>query len=85
MTAHTPQECASQFTAALLRRDIDAALALLAEEVVLFFSNETTIVGKASFATMMQAGWAVIENYKYKSAASDWITQTEASAALIYK
>ncbi len=85
ITAHTPQECASQFTAALLRRDIDAALALLAEEVVLFFSNETTIVGKANFATMMQAGWAVIENYKYESAASDWITQTDATAALIYK
>lgn len=85
MTANTPQECASQFTAALLRRDIDAALALLADEVVLFFSNETTIVGKANFAAMMQAGWSVIENYAYESTASDWITHTDTAAALIYR
>ena len=84
MTAHTPQACAADFTDALLRRDIDAALALLADEVVFFFSNGTTIVGKDAFAKTMTAAWSVIENYKYESAGSDWLTQTDAAAAVIY-
>ncbi len=84
MTATSPQACAADFAAALIRRDIDAALALLSDEVVLFFSNGTTIVGKEAFAKTMTAAWAVIENYKYESTGSDWITQTDTAAAVIY-
>lgn len=84
MTAPSPQACAAGFQAALLRRDIDAALALLADEVVLFFSNGTTITGKDAFARTMTAAWSVIENYKYESGGSDWITQTDNAAAVIY-
>lgn len=85
MTADSPQTCAADFTAALLRRDLDAALALLAEEVVFFYSNGTTIVGKDAFARVMTASWGVIENYKYESDGSDWLTQTDNAAAVIYR
>lgn len=84
MTAHSPQACAADFAAALLQRDLDAALALLADDVVLFFSNGTTIVGKDAFAKVMTAAWGVIENYKYESGGSDWLTQTDTAAAVIY-
>jgi ketosteroid isomerase-like protein len=84
MTAHTPQACAESFTAALIRRDIDAALALLADDVVFFYSNGTTIVGKDAFAAVMTASWKVVENYTYESTGSDWVMQTADAATVIY-
>ena len=84
MTATSPQACAAEFTAALLRRDIDAALALLADEIVFFFSNGTTIAGKDAFARVMTGAWSVIENYTYEGGGSDWLTQTDGAAAVIY-
>lgn len=84
MTARTPQACAADFTAALIRRDMDAALALLTDDVVFFYSNGATIVGKHAFAAMMKASWAVIENYTYQSGESDWVMQTDAAAVVIY-
>jgi ketosteroid isomerase-like protein len=85
MTANSPQACTADFTAALLAHDIDAALALLADEVVFFFSNGTTIVGKNAFAATMTAAWSVLEDYKYESGGFDWLTQTENAAAVIYR
>lgn len=85
MTANSPQACAADFTAALLARDINAARALLADEVVFFFSNGTTIVGKDAFAATMTAAWSVLENYKYESDGSDWFMHTETAAAVIYR
>ncbi len=84
MTADSPQACATEFTAALIRRDISAALALLTDEVVFFYSNGTTIVGKDAFAALMIASWKMIENYQYQSAGSDWIAQTDDAATVIY-
>lgn len=85
MTATSPQACAADFTAALLARDIDAALALLADNVVFFFSNGATVVGKDAFAAWMTASWGMIENYRYESGDLDWLTQTETAAAVIYR
>jgi ketosteroid isomerase-like protein len=85
MSANSPQACAAEFTAALIRRDIGSALALLADGVVFFFSNGTTIVGKDAFSASMTAAWSVIENYKYESGESDWLAVTDAAAAVIYR
>lgn len=85
MSATSPQACAAEFTAALLRRDIDAALALLADGVVFFYSNGTTLVGKDAFAATMKAAWSVIENYKYESAEANWLTLTDAAATVVYR
>ena len=84
MTAASPQSCAAQFTDALIRRDIGTALALLTDDVVFFYSNGTTIVGKDAFSALMTASWKVVKNYKYQSAESIWVTQTDDAAAVIY-
>ena len=84
MTADSPQACATQFTDALIRRDISAALALLTDEVVFFYSNGTTIVGKDAFSALMTTSWKVVEDYKYQSAGSTWVTQTDDAAAVVY-
>lgn len=84
MTADRPQACTTDFTAALIRRDIDAALALLTDEVVFFYSNGTAIRGKDAFAAFMTASWKVVENYKYETLDATWVTQSDAAATVIY-
>ena len=84
MTADSPQACAADFTAALIRRDIDSALALLTDDVVFFYSNGSAILGKDAFAALMTASWQMVENYKYATLDSTWITQSDAAAAVIY-
>jgi len=84
MTADTPQLCAANFTAALIERDIDAALALLADDVVFFYSNGTAIAGKDAFATLMMTSWKMVENYKYQSGESKWVALSADAATLIY-
>ncbi len=81
MSADTPQACMTDFTAALIRRDMDAALALLTDDVVLFYSNGTAIRGKQAFAAVMTASWAVVQNYKYATLDSAWLAQSAAAAA----
>jgi ketosteroid isomerase-like protein len=80
----TPQACTAGFTAALIDRDIDGALAYLTDDVVFFYSNGSVIRGKDAFAALMTASWKIVENYKYATLDSAWITETDAAAAIIY-
>ncbi len=84
MTATSAQACAADFTAALIRRDIDAALALLTDDVVFFYSNGSAIVGKDAFAALMTASWKVVSDYEYSTLDSIWIAQSDAVASVIY-
>jgi ketosteroid isomerase-like protein len=74
----------AEFAAALMARDIETALALLTDDVVLFYSNGSAIVGKDAFASVMAASWKVVSNYKYSTLASVWLTETDDVAAAIY-
>ena len=47
MSAATPQACLTAFVDAMIRRDMPAALALLTDDVVFFYSNGSAIWGKA--------------------------------------
>jgi ketosteroid isomerase-like protein len=84
MPANTPQACMADFTAALIARDIRLALSFLTDDVVLFYSNGTAILGKDAFSSVMQANWKLVEDYTYTTQQSVWITQSDASAVVIY-
>ena len=84
MTTSSPPDCASEFTAALIRRDIKAALALLTDDVVFFYSNGSVIRGKDAFAALMTASWKVVQDYQYTTLDSSWVTETDAAASVIY-
>lgn len=84
MSANSPQACYSDFTAALIRQDMDAALALLTDDVVFFYSNGSTIAGKAAFSALMTQSWAVVEDYKYTSGDAAWIVEAADAAAVVY-
>jgi uncharacterized protein (TIGR02246 family) len=84
MPAATAQACLDEFVAAMLRRDMPGALALLTEDVVLFYSNGTAIWGKDAFAANMTAAWKMISDYTYKTIETKWVVQSDAVATVIY-
>jgi ketosteroid isomerase-like protein len=84
MPAGSPQDCTAEFTSALIRRDIDAALALLTDDVVFFYSNGSAIRGKAAFASLMTASWQIVKDYKYTTLEAAWAVETDTSASVIY-
>jgi len=82
--ASSPKACMAAFIDALLRRDIDAALALLTDDVVFFYSNGTALWGKEAFATTMTANWKLVSDYKYATLDSLWIEEADTAAVVIY-
>jgi ketosteroid isomerase-like protein len=84
LPADSPQTCTADFTAALIRRDIDSALSLLTDDVVFFYSNGAAVRGKDAFGALMTASWKLVEDYAYSTVDSSWVTQSEAAACVIY-
>jgi ketosteroid isomerase-like protein len=84
VAAISPQACSADFTAALIRRDIDAATALLADDVVFFYSNGSELVGKEAFAAAMVANWKAVDDYRYSTLGPVWIAHSDAAAAVVY-
>ena len=84
MPANTPQACMADFTAALLRRDMAAALTLLADDVVFFYSNGAVLHGKDAFASTMAANWALVADYSYSTLDAVWVAQSDSVAAVVY-
>lgn len=84
MAANSPEACVADFIDAMVRRDMDAALALLSEDVVFFYSNGSVIVGKDAFKAVMSANWSVVSNYEYSTLDQVWIAQSDQVASVVY-
>jgi len=84
VVASSAQAFTADFTAALIRRDMDAALSLLTDDVVFFYSNGSMIVGKDAFASLMTANWKMVSDYEYSTMDSIWMSRSEAAACVIY-
>lgn len=72
------------FTAALISRDMAAALPLVADDAIFFYSNGTTLRGKDAFAATLTANWQRISDYKYETRDPVWILETDDAAAVVY-
>ena len=84
MPANSPQTCTEGFTAALIGRDMETALALLSDDVIFFYSNGSAIVGKDAFSALMLASWKIVDDYAYATAAHVWIALSESVASVVY-
>ncbi|HEY1708237.1 MAG TPA: nuclear transport factor 2 family protein [Rhizomicrobium sp.] len=82
--AATPQACMDAFIAAMIRRDMAAALDLLTGDVALFYSNGTALWGKEQFTAVMTANWKLVQDYKYTTVEAIWLAQSDTAAAAIY-
>jgi ketosteroid isomerase-like protein len=63
---------------------MDAALTLLTDDVVFFYSNGSVIIGKDAFATVMTANWKMVTDYEYSTVESNWIAESDTVASVIY-
>jgi ketosteroid isomerase-like protein len=63
---------------------MEAALALLTDDVVFFYSNGSAIVGKDAFSSQMMASWKIVEDYSYSHAGQTWVAQSDSVASVIY-
>ena len=84
MSETSPQSCMQSFVAALIRKDIDAVLPLLTDDVALFYSNGSSVWGKDAFAAAITANWKRIDGYNYTTDDSIWLAQSDGAAAVIY-
>jgi ketosteroid isomerase-like protein len=84
MPANSPQACTTDFTAALIGRDMETALTLLTDDVVFFYSNGSAIVGKDAFSSLMTTSWKMVEDYVYSTADPVWIAQSDSAASVVY-
>jgi ketosteroid isomerase-like protein len=84
MSSTSPQACMEKFVAAMIRKDMDSALALLTDDVILFYSNGSALWGKEAFRSVMTANWKLIENYNYRTLESLWLAESDAVAAVTY-
>jgi ketosteroid isomerase-like protein len=73
-----------EFVAAMIRKDMDSALALLTDDVVFFYSNGSALWGKDAFRSTMSANWKLIDSYHYRTLESVWMAQSADAAALTY-
>jgi ketosteroid isomerase-like protein len=84
VSAESPQACLEAFIDAMVRRDMDAAVALMTDDVALFYSNGTALWGKAAFAQAMAANWKLVDRYSYSTLDAVWAAQSETAAAVYY-
>src|SRR5262249_54506660 len=84
MSDTSPQACMEEFVAAMIRKDMDSALARLTDDVILFYSNGSTLWGKEAFRSVMTANWKLIDNYDYKTLESIWLALSDNVAAVTY-
>ena len=84
MTPATPQDCLAAFVAALNRKDLAAALALLTDDVVFFYSNGSALWGKTAIAEAIAANWKSIDRDNYTTHDPIWLAQSESAAVVVY-
>jgi uncharacterized protein (TIGR02246 family) len=80
----SPAQCMGGFEAALAKQDLDAALALLSDEVAFFYSNGSAHFGKEAIRAAIQANFNTIKNDTYATRDHVWLAQSDAAAACIY-
>jgi len=82
--ATSPKDCMAAFVAALIRRDIEAALALLTDDVAFFYSNGSSLWGKQAFAAATTASWRRVERHTYTTDEAVWLAESGSAAAVVY-
>jgi uncharacterized protein (TIGR02246 family) len=80
----SPAQCMAEFEAALTKQDLDAALALLSDDVAFFYSNGSAHFGKDAIRAAIQANFDTIKNDTYVTRDHAWLAQSDAAAACIY-
>jgi ketosteroid isomerase-like protein len=77
-------DCMQTIEAAMRAKDVDGALALMTDDVVFFYSNQTMHVGKAAIGRALAENFSGIEDDTHRTEDITWLLQSESSAACVY-
>jgi uncharacterized protein (TIGR02246 family) len=80
----SPAECLAAFEAALAKADLDAAMALLTDDVVFFYSNGSAHFGRDAIRAAIQANFDSVQDDDYATRDHLWLAQSDAAAVCIY-
>lgn len=80
----TPDALIEAYERATNSHDLEATLALVAEEAVYLFSNQAVHVGKEEIARALQRNFDLIQDETYSTAGLTWLVETEEVAVCVY-
>ena len=80
----TPTEFMRAYEAATNAHDLEATLALIAEDAVYLFSDESVHVGKEAIRKVLAANFATIRNETYGIRDLRWLVVSEDVAVCLY-
>jgi uncharacterized protein (TIGR02246 family) len=80
----SPDDFMRAYEAALNAHDLDGTLALIADDAVFLFSNETSHVGKAAIAKAIGANFEAIKLETYRISGLRWLAESQDVAACVY-
>jgi ketosteroid isomerase-like protein len=81
----SPEEFMCEYEATANTHDLEATLALIAEDAVYLFSNESSHVGKDTIRKAIQRNFDTIKAEKYAIHDLIWLAQSDDVAVCIYE
>lgn len=81
----TPDAFMAAYEAATAAHDLEATLALVADDAVFLFSNETCHPGKPAIRRALQANFAAIEAEDYRLEGLRWLVRGEDAAVCVFE
>lgn len=80
----SPTEFMRAYEAATNTHDLEGTLALIADDAVYLFSDESSHVGKAAIRAALRANFDAISNETYRIHDLRWLAASDEVAACIY-
>ena len=81
----SPGEFMQRYEAATCAHDLEGTLALIAEDAVYLFSDQSAHLGKAAVRQALIANFLAIEDETYQLHELRWIAESDGVAACIYQ
>ena len=81
----SPAEFMRAYETVLNAHDLDGTLALIADDAVFLFSNETFHVGKAAIAEAIRANFDAIRLETYRISGLRWLAESDDVASCVYE
>ena len=81
----TPEEYNQELYRRMDAKDLDGTLGLIADDAVYFWSNGSSMFGKAAIAEGLKRNFDVIQNDTYETLDVTWIVKSDDLAACVYQ
>ena len=81
----TPEEYNQELYRRMNAKDLDGTLELIADDAVYFWSNGSSMFGKAAIAEGLKRNFDVIQNDTYETSDVTWIVKSDDLAACVYQ